>query len=363
MQPTSEYMLSIARRFALAQPPVSAQPYGNGHINDTFLVLTQNGPRYILQRMNRSVFHRPDQVMENIARVTAHLREKIIQAGGDPNRETLTLVPTPEGGTYYVDEQGDYFRVYLFVEHTVSYDRPDSPALFERAAESFGHFQRLLADFPAETLNETIANFHNTPERYRQLCQAQTLNAAGRLSQVERELDWVHARKDKLGALVNAGLPLRVTHNDTKLNNILMDETTGRGICIIDLDTVMSALAAYDFGDSIRFGANTAAEDENDLDRVRLDIEMFDAYARGYLRAAGAALETAEIELLPMGAYLMTLECGMRFLADYLNGDVYFRIHREGHNLDRARNQLRLAQDMERRMGEMERVIRAYKSK
>lgn len=352
---------AVCDHFRLPTGPRIIEPYGNGHINDTFL-LTIDTPdgirRFILQRLNRRVFSRPDQVMENIARVTAHLGKKIAQSGGDPLRETLTLVPTDGDTRHYVDENGDYYRIYLFIEHTVSFDLPDTPQLFERSAHSFGKFQLQLADFPAEALHETIPNFHNTPERFRQLEAAIREDRANRRVQVGPEIDFALRYGREVRRLADANMPLRVTHNDTKLNNILMDSATGEGVCVIDLDTVMPGLAAYDFGDAIRFGANTAAEDEQNLDKVKLSLPMFEAYARGYLREAGRALTPGEIESLPMGAKLMTLECGLRFLTDHLNGDIYFKVHKENHNLIRARNQFALVRDMEKNWEAMQSAVK-----
>ena len=352
----TEKLQRVAAQFNLAAPAQHIAPYGNGHINDTYLVTTPVA-RYIMQRLNRRVFERPDRVMENIRRVTAHLAQKICESGGDPMRETLTVIKTRGDALFHVDEDGEYYRVYPFIERTVSFDLPDSAALFMCSAHSFGQFQRRLADFPAEQLHESIANFHNTPDRFRKFLIAVQKDRAGRRGNVPDEIAFALRYASEMPALIEANLPLRVTHNDTKLNNVLMDERTGEGLCVIDLDTVMPGLAAYDFGDAIRFGANTAVEDETDLAKVGCDLTMFEAYVRGYLRATGGALTESEIALLPMGAKLMTLECGLRFLTDHLNGDTYFKIHRENHNLDRARNQFALVRDMEAKWGAMQRIV------
>lgn len=351
----------VCDQFQLPAGKRTLEPYGNGHINDTYLLTirteTATG-RFILQRLNKYVFKRPEWVMENITMVTKHLAKKIKDLGGDPLRETLTLVPTMEGQSYYVDdEDGDYFRVYLFIEDTISLDLPDTPELFERSALCFGRFQKQLLDFPAEKLHECIEGFHNTAQRYAQLQLAIERDRAGRVKLAQEEIELALSYEFDVNVLIAAELPLRVTHNDTKLNNVLLDEKTGEGVCVIDLDTVMPGLAAYDFGDSIRFGANTASEDEEDLTKVKLDLSMYEAYVRGYLRAAGLALTPAEIRSLPMGAKLMTLECGLRFLADYFNGDVYFKVHKPDHNLHRARNQFALVQDMERKWSAMNQIV------
>ena len=357
--------INMARRFALPQGEITAAPYGNGHINDTLCVCvkTQEGMRrYIMQRVNRYVFKQPEDVIANIARVTEYLRGIIAAEGGDPERETLTLVPTVDGKPFAYDEDGELWRMYLFIEGTISRDLPDTPELFALSGAAFGRFQRQMGGFPAASLVESIPDFHNTPARYAQLMDAVARNEAGRLDEVGEELAFCRKYEREVHTLLDAlaagEIPLRVTHNDTKLNNVLLDAQTGRGVCVIDLDTVMPGLAAYDFGDSIRFGANTAEEDEQDLSKVSLSLPMFEAFARGFLSEAGQVMGRREIELLPMGAKLMTLECGMRFLADYLNGDKYFRIHRPGHNLDRAHTQFALVRSMEENWDAMQEIVR-----
>lgn len=355
----------IIAQFVLPAGEIEAAPYGNGHINDTLCVIVHaegGDRRYILQRVNSYVFPRPVEVIENIERVTDYLRDIIAREGGDPERETLTLVKTRDGRHYTFSEDGELWRMYLFIEGTKSVDLPDTEALFALSGRAFGRFQHRMGAFDASQLHETIVDFHNTPARYRQLEDAIARNEAGRLEQVQEEIAFCRAREREVHALIDAmeagEIPLRVTHNDTKLNNVLLDEKTGEGVCVIDLDTVMPGLAAYDFGDSIRTGANTAAEDETDLEKVQFSLPMFRAFAEGFLAEAGAALGAREKELLPMGAKLMTLECGMRFLADHLNGDKYFKVHRENHNLDRARTQFTLVRRMEEKWDEMNRIIR-----
>ena len=362
----NEKILKIIAQFMLPEGEVEAAPYGNGHINDTLCVIvhTNEGDRrYILQRVNSYVFPKPIDVIENIEKVTAYLGEIIRQEGGDPCRETLTLVETRDGRRYTLAEDGELWRMYLFIEGTKSVDLPDTEALFALSGRAFGKFQHQLGGFDASKLHETIVDFHNTPARYRQLEDAIAHNEAGRLEQVQEEIAFCKTYEREVHALVEAmeagEIPLRVTHNDTKLNNVLLDEKTGEGVCVIDLDTVMPGLAAYDFGDSIRTGANTAAEDETDLSRVQFSLPMYAAFARGFLSEAGNALNAREKELLPMGAKLMTLECGMRFLADHLNGDKYFKVHREGHNLDRARTQFALVRHMEENWERMQEIIAA----
>ena len=340
--------------------PTYCEPYGNGHINDTFLVVAQK--RYILQRMNTNIFKRPVELMANICGVTEHIRKKTAVAGGDVERCSLTVVPTLNGSNYFCDSEGNYWRMYDFVEGTVTKEVVEDANDFYTCAKAFGRFQRMLADYPAETLSEPIANFHNTPWRYDNLMKAIADDKCGRLSSVLPEVEFAKAREEFCKTLESAraagDLPLRVTHNDTKLNNILFDAESADPVCVIDLDTVMPGYSVNDFGDSIRFGANTAVEDETDLSKVSLDLNLFKVYAKGFIEGCDGSLTDREIELLPEGAIMMTLECGLRFLTDHLEGDTYFKIHREGHNLDRARNQFALVADMERKLGQMKDIVK-----
>ena len=342
--------------------------YGSGHINDTYRLTyetPQGTKRYILQRMSKSIFKKPVELMENVSGVTAWLRKKIIENGGNPERETLTLVKSNDGLPYFVDSTGEYWRVYLFIEGATCYGAVKDDNDFYQSAVAFGHFQRLLADYPAETLHETIKDFHNTPDRLEKFKKAVAEDVCGRAASVQKEIDFILEREELTHALydlqLDGRLPLRVTHNDTKLNNIMIDDETGKAICVIDLDTVMPGLTANDFGDSIRFGASTALEDEQDLSKVSCDLHLFDVYARGFIEGCGGALTDLEIDMLPMGAILMTFENGIRFLTDHLEGDHYFHIHREGHNLDRCRTQLTLVKDMEEKLPQMNEIIQKYK--
>ena len=342
--------------------------YGSGHINDTYRLTyetPQGTKRYILQRMSKSIFKKPVELMENVSGVTAWLRKKIIENGGDPERETLTLVKSNDGLPYFVDSTGEYWRVYLFIEGATCYDAVKDDNDFYQSAVAFGHFQRLLADYPAETLHETIKDFHNTPDRLEKFKKAVAEDICGRAASVQKEIDFILEREELTHALydlqLDGRLPLRVTHNDTKLNNIMIDDETGKAICVIDLDTVMPGLTANYFGDSIRFGASTALEDEQDLSKVSCDLHLFDVYARGFIEGCGGALTDLEIDMLPMGAILMTFENGIRFLTDHLEGDHYFHIHREGHNLDRCRTQLTLVKDMQEKLPQMNAIIQKYK--
>ena len=368
MKPVKNELLpAIVKKFQFEGQYVGILPYGSGHINDTFSVffqLEERTRRYILQRINTNVFRKPVELMENVIGVTRYLHGAIAAAGGDPLRETLNLVPTKDGAFYYVDEDGGYWRSYLFIENTVTLQQTRSKEEFYNSARSFGRFQMLLADYPAATLHETIPLFHNTPNRILQFKESLAADVKGRAAGVKEEIDFVLQREEYTHILVDMQeqrkLPLRVTHNDTKLNNVLIDSETGKGICVIDLDTVMPGLSLYDFGDSIRFGASTAAEDEQDLSKVHFDIGLFEAYTRGFLEVAGKVLTNAEIQSLPDGAKMMTLECGIRFLADYLAGDTYFKISREGHNLDRARTQFKLVEEMEQQWDIMAKIVGHY---
>ena len=347
--------------FAIEGTPISCDLYGSGHINDTHLLITKKEDgaecRYILQRINHVVFPHPDEVMENILNVTKHLAKGIAARGGDATRETLTVVPTKDGLPYYLDAIGCYWRTYLFIEDNLSLDKVETPEQFYQSAVAFGRFQNQLSDFPADTLHEAIVNFHNTPVRYENLMRAVAADKVGRAAECAAEIAFAEERREFCGTLYRANaegkLPLRVTHNDTKLNNILFDANTKEPLCVIDLDTIMPGFSVNDFGDSIRFGATTAAEDETDLAKVMIDLSLFETFARGFIEGCDGRLTDTEIALLPAGAKMMTLECGMRFLTDYLEGDTYFRIHREKHNLDRARNQFRLVASMEEHWDEM----------
>ena len=358
----------VIEQFDFAGALVQMRPYGSGHINDTYRLTyetPQGTKRYILQRMSKSIFKKPVELMENVSGVTAWLRKKIIENGGDPERETLTLVKSNDGLPYFVDSTGEYWRVYLFIEGATCYDAVKDDNDFYQSAVAFGHFQRLLADYPAETLHETIKDFHNTPDRLEKFKKAVAEDICGRAASVQKEIDFILEREELTHALydlqLDGRLPLRVTHNDTKLNNIMIDDETGKAICVIDLDTVMPGLTANDFGDSIRFGASTALEDEQDLSKVSCDLHLFDVYARGFIEGCGGALTDLEIDMLPMGAILMTFENGIRFLTDHLEGDHYFHIHREGHNLDRCRTQLTLVKDMQEKLPQMNAIIQKYK--
>lgn len=349
-------MEKIYNRFVLEGNAINCIRYGNGHINQTYLLVTDRPHCYILQKINHRVFRDVPALMQNIISVTDHLRKR-----DDDPRHVLTLVPTTGGAEYLSTEEGDFWRLYEFVTDSICLEKPESIHDMFQSGVAFGTFQNQLADFPAETLSETIPHFHDTPERYRQLREAVANDKTGRAKNAIAEIEFYLSHDcevDELMKLCNSGeIPLRVTHNDTKLNNVMLDKRLRTPLCVIDLDTVMPGLAAHDFGDSIRFGASTTAEDERDLSKVSMSIELYEAYATGFLEACKNRLTKREIATFPMGAKLMTLECGSRFLADYLNGDVYFHIARSEHNLDRCRTQMVLVQDMERKWEQMQEII------
>ena len=347
-------MQSILSSFRFPSPPVSEEPYGSGHINGTFRIVCANGAAYILQRVNTAVFREPEALMRNIERVTAHLRTK----NSDP-RAVLQLLPAHDGRCY-ATEHGEYWRVFAFVENSVCFQRADE-TLFRKSGFAFGRFIGQLADFPAAELAETIPHFHDTPARFDALLAAVGQDAAGRRGEIARDIDLACSYEPFTHTLADAQrrgeLPLRVTHNDTKINNILFDRDTSDALCVIDLDTVMPGLMANDFGDAIRFGASTAEEDERDLSRVRLSLPLYKAYAEGFLSACGESVTEPERASLPVGAKMMTYENGIRFLADHLNGDIYFHISRPGQNLDRARTQFRLLAEMDALWDKMRRIV------
>ena len=343
-------------RFDTDGTPVRCERYGEGHINRTFLVTTDKGKRYVLQKINDHVFPDVAGLMENIDAVTKFIRKKT----NDP-RSTLLLVPTTDGKSWIRDAEGCW-RMLVFAENTVCIQTAKTPEDFRESAVAFGHFQQLLSDFPAERLHETIPDFHNTPNRYRVFEQTLRRDALGRAKDVQREIDYALSQREKVSELQklreDRELPVRVTHNDTKLNNVLLDAATRKAVCVVDLDTVMPGLSLYDFGDAIRFGASTAAEDERDLDRVHFDPELFRVYTNGFLSECGKDLTKRELSLLPLGAMTMTMECGLRFLTDYLDGDRYFSTSRAGQNLDRCRTQVKLYAEMLQREDEMHAAVK-----
>ena len=353
-------MQNACFQFQTVGTPISSQRYGSGHINETYLVITDANVWYILQKINHYVFKDVAKLMHNIASVTHFLSTKI----NDPRR-VLTLVKSKDNQDFIHDEDG-YWRMYIYVTNNLSLDKAETEQDFYNSALAFGHFQNMLSDFPAEALHETIPNFHNTPVRFAAFEAAVQEDVKGRAATALPEIEFVMQYRQECAVMVDmlkrGELPLRVTHNDTKLNNVMLDADTKEPLAVIDLDTVMPGLAGNDFGDSIRFGANTAAEDEKDLSKVQLSLPLFTAYTKGFLKACKANLTENEINTLPMGAKLMTLECGIRFLADYLQGDVYFHTKYADHNLIRCRTQFKLVQEMEKAWPDMQRIVKEVAS-
>jgi len=350
---------AAAQAFAIQGEFTGATPYGSGHINDSYCAVFQrNGTssRFILQRINHHVFKDPVTLMENIARVTTHLGAQVWDRP-DRSRRVLTLIPTVTGDVLHLDAKGDYWRAYLFIDRATTYDSVESAEQAFQAAKAFGEFQRLLADLPAPRLHDTIPDFHHTPKRFAALERAISEDAFGRVSSAQPEIEFALARKSLTNVLIDSGLPERVTHNDTKINNVLLDDGTGEGTCVIDLDTVMPGLAAYDFGDMVRTATCPAPEDEQDLAKVYMQFPLFEALARGYLSSAGGFLTPEEKESLAIAGKLITFEIAVRFLTDYLQGDTYFKIHRQGHNLERCRSQFKLLQSLEQQQDQIRSLL------
>ena len=337
-----------------------AKIYGNGHINETYIV----DPKYIVQKINTKVFKNPDELMNNIIAVTSFLQKKIVQEGGNPARETLTIIPTSEGHHFYKADNENCYRCYEAISDTFSIETVENPDDLYEAAKAFALFQKRLADFPAEELSETIKDFHNTPKRFKDLAEAIEKDQMGRAKNVKEEIEFALSQKDWINAvtdgLSDGSIPLRVTHNDTKINNVLFDNATRKAICVIDLDTVMPGSLLYDFGDALRIGAASGEEDEVDISKIFFRLDCFEAFVKGFAEEMGDCLSGREVELLALSAKLLTYECGIRFLTDYLNGDTYFKIHRENHNLDRCRTQFKLVRDMDEKMDEMNRIVKKY---
>jgi len=360
--PSKVDLAEVARHFDMRGAFVCGEPYGSGHINDTYAAWYDQGGtavRYIHQRINTAIFKDPVSLMDNVRRVTEHVRAKLAASGAsDLTRRTLTLVPAREGGMFHRDTQGGVWRTYVFIEKAQTYDRMENERQAFEAARSFGAFQAMLADLPAPRLHETIPDFHNTPRRFAALMKAVERDPLNRAAAVRREIGFAAQREDKISLiedrLAAGDLPERITHNDTKLNNVMLDDATGEGVCVIDLDTVMPGCSLYDFGDMVRSATNAAMEDEPDVSKVSMRMSVFEALVKGYLESAGAFLTAGERELLVFSARLITFEIGIRFLTDYLEGDVYFKTRRSGHNRDRCRVQFALLASMEAQEDAME---------
>ena len=362
---TEQDVILSASHFNIDGNIVDVEECRNGHINRTYFLTCDSGKRYVMQMVNTDIFKKPDEVMENIVRVTEHIRRGYETRGEDSRRRVLNVIWTKSGKWAHTDRRGIYWRMYDFVENSTCFMKVESADMFKKVGYSFGRFQMQLKDFDASLLHESIPNFHNTEARFENLLKAIEENRSGRAKFAENEIRFALDRKG-ITSFINRGiadgsLALRVTHNDTKLNNIMIDRETGEGICVIDLDTVMPGSVLADFGDSIRFGASSAAEDETDLDKVYCRLDMFEAYAKGFIRGLDGSLSDRELDALPMGAVILTYETGIRFLSDYLDGDTYFRTEYPEHNLVRARNQFKLVADMEEKLDDMKAIIEKIK--
>jgi len=350
---------AVARQFQASGEFLSASPYGTGHINDTYRAFFQHAgqpAQFILQRINSNIFKNPVALMDNIQRVTSHLAA---QVSGEPDceRRALSLIPARDGRAWHVDANGDHWRAYRFIQKARTYEAVESTEQAFQAAKAFGRFQKLLADLPAPRLNDTISDFHHTPKRFAALEQAIASDVAGRATMARPEIEFALVRKSMVGVLLDANLPERVTHNDTKFNNVMLDDATGEGICVIDLDTVMPGLALYDFGDMVRTTTSPVKEDEQDLSKVTMQFPMFEALVRGYLASAGDFLNMEEKQHLAFTGKLITFEQGIRFLTDHLAGDTYYKVHRDGHNLHRCRTQFKLVESIEQQEEQMDRLV------
>ena len=360
--------VDIISNFQIDGKLLSCERYGEGHINTTYLaVVSQNGKKikYILQKINDVLFKDVDKLMSNIRLVTEFNRDRIKKRGGNPDRESLSLVYTNSGEPYYYDlKTKGYYRVYKFITDAIAYQKVEKPEHFYQSAVAFGDFANLLAEFDASKLYEILPGFHDTEKRFCDLCASIKADKVGRAKSVQKEIQFVFDRKDYCGRIVNllktGEMPTKVTHNDTKLNNVMLDAITGAPVAVIDLDTIMPGSICYDFGDAVRYGCNPAKEDEKDISNVRFDINLFEEYTKGYLKALKDSVTKVEKDNLAFSAILITLECGIRFLTDYLDGDVYFRIKSETHNIDRARAQFKLVEDMDNRYEEMRKIVDKY---
>ena len=369
MEPIMPHFATLVREFCIYGSCLESRPYGSGHINDTYVAaFSQAGTRvrYIFQRINERVFQNPAALMDNVLRVTTEARLRLVQAGvPDVSRRALRVIPAADGRPFFQDEGGGYWRCYPFIEGARTYDIIQNARQAYEAARAFGEFQRLTADLPGPRLHETIPNFHHTRSRFDRLAEMVGTDPQGRLGSVRPEWDFIRARENCVDVLLDlqAGgkIPERITHNDTKLNNVMIDDATETGICVIDLDTVMPGLALYDFGDMVRTATSPAAEDETDLSKVRMQMPMFEALVRGYLSTAGDFINETEKAQLAFSGKLIALEIGMRFLTDHLEGDVYFKIKRPNHNLDRCRTQLALVRSIEDHEDAMRKFVETFK--
>jgi len=359
-------LLRVTRQFQIHGELVHAEPCGIGHINRTYIATYNQGGarvRYVHQKINRRVFRDPGAVMANLERVCTHLRRKLEERGeSEISRRCLTIVPARDGRSHYVDDDGEYWRTYVCIEGVRSCEAVTEPELAWEAGRAFGEFQALLADLPGPRLHDTIPDFHHTRKRFAAFAEAVQRDPLNRARHARAEIEFALRHEPLTGvvldALASGRIPERITHNDTKFNNVLLDEQTNRALAVVDLDTVMTGSVLYDFGDMVRTVTSPTAEDERDLSRVRVSLPLFEKLLQGYLESAGSFLTSAERELLVSAGKLITFETGLRFLTDYLLGDTYFRIHRPGHNLDRCRTQFRLVASLEEHRDALEEIVR-----
>ena len=360
-----ENIKNIAEFYGVTNELIDWKPFGNGHINDTILLNCGPDKQYVLQKINKYVFHHPDELMANMVGVTAHLKKKVVEAGGDPDREVLTVVPAVNGDVFYIDDKEDYWRITKLITGARSYDIVEKPEDFYITGKAFGHFQNQLSDYPADTLYETIPGFHDTRARYNNFIKSVEADVAGRCKDVQNEIKFILDRKElayySMDSFDKGELPLRVTHNDTKINNLMIDNVTHEAICVLDLDTVMPGFAMMDFGDAIRTGACTGLEDEKNLDLVHCDLNLYEQYAKGFIEGVDGKLTAHEVETFPMGALGITYEQALRFLADYLEGDVYYKTAYPEHNLVRTHTQIRMVEEMEAKWDQIQEIIKRNK--
>jgi len=360
-------VLELKEKFNIAGDFVGYEIFKSGHINTTVMARFEVDGKikeYVFQKINKYVFKKPEEVMENISNVTNYIKNKLKSRGEKTSRRVLKFYPSQSGKHFTIDENGDYWRVYKFVNKSITFNETDNLKVLEETGKAFGEFQQLLDGYPIKDLNIIIPHFHNTVNRYKIFKEVLENNPVGRVQKVQEEINQYLAIEQiatKMYKMQKMGeLQLRVTHNDTKCNNVLFDEETGKYLCVIDLDTIMPGLVGFDFGDAVRFAGNTCSEDETDLDKVKLDFDKFEALTKGFISRVGTSLTKAEQETLALGAITMTVECGVRFLTDYIDGDNYFKTEYPEHNLDRARCQLKLALDMIENYDKMQEIVETY---
>ena len=357
-------MLTVINEFKFNGEYKNHKPVGDGHINDTYLVDFDTN-QYVIQRINHQIFTNPVGLMENVERVTQYIKKIVTEEGGNPEREVLEIIRTQDGALYTQDPEGNYWRAYQYISNATSFNLVEDPEVFYQSGVAFGKFQYQLSEFPVETLHYTIEKFHHTPSRYVTFEKTIARDPHSRAAAVQEDINFYKERADFMNILWDlhekGEMPLKVTHNDTKLNNVMIDNVTKQALCVVDLDTVMPGFAVDDFGDAIRFGASTALEDEQDLNKVNFSIEYYEAFTKGFIEGGNGSFTDVELDQFAVGAKMMTLECGMRFLTDYIDGDNYFKTDYDTHNLVRSRTQMKLIQDMEAQWDAMHAVVNKYR--